>query len=135
MEQLIGSQSFFASIERQFGLHRINSLGFFIIVAWSLSPLGGQSSLRLLSTKPSLEAINTTVQYQSIEGFGNRSLFDMHMGERSWASYAPPFMTALQTALKYANEPRDLFGNLRTPDIDSIPSDNMIVNTSDWQDI
>jgi hypothetical protein len=120
LEQLIGSQSFFASIERQFGLRRINLVGLAIITAWALSPLGGQSSLRLLSTRPFPIAIDATIQYQSVEGFGERTLFDMHMEEYSWASYAVPFMTAFQTAFKYASEPRDLFGNLRIPDIKSV---------------
>jgi hypothetical protein len=125
LEQLIGSQSFFASIERQFGLRRINFLGLAIITAWVLSPLGGQSSLRLLSTRPLSIAIDATIQYQSVEGFGKRTSFDPHMEEYSWASYAAPFMTALQTALNYASEPRDLFGNPRIPDINSVVWEDM----------
>jgi hypothetical protein len=133
LEQLIGSQSFFASLERQFGLRRINLLGLAIVAAWVLSPLGGQSSLRLLSSRPFPIVINATMQYQSVEGFGKRTLFDIHMTETSWASYAPPFMTALQTALKYAGETRDLFGNLRIPDIYSVVPENMSSqNASGW---
>jgi hypothetical protein len=132
LEQLIGSQSFFASIERQFGLRHINLLGLAIITAWVLSPLGGQSSLRLLSTRPFSIAIDSTIQYQSVEGFGNRTLFDMHMDENFWSFYAAPFTTALQTAIKYVSEPRDLFGNPRIPDINSVAWENMYSqNTSD----
>jgi hypothetical protein len=125
LEQLIGSQSFFASIERQFGLRRINLLGLAIITAWVLSPLGGQSSLRLLSTRPFPIVIDATIQYQSVEGFGKRTLFDYDMDENLWSFYAAPFTTALQTAFKYASEPRDLFGNPRIPDINSVAWENM----------
>ncbi|XPS76255.1 hypothetical protein M3J09_008309 [Ascochyta lentis] len=63
LEQLIGSQSFFASIERQFGLRRIDFLGVAIIAAWLLSPLGDQASLRLSSTKPSVATFTTPIKY------------------------------------------------------------------------
>lgn len=42
------------------------------------------------------------------------------MEESRWLDYAPSYMTALQTAAQYIDEPRDLLGNVRVPDLESL---------------
>ncbi|KAH7385587.1 hypothetical protein DE146DRAFT_212907 [Phaeosphaeria sp. MPI-PUGE-AT-0046c] len=120
LEQLIGSQSFFASIERQVGLRRMDLLGVTIIAAWLLSPLGGQASLRLLSTSRSEMVIDATVYYHKVDTFANSTMLDPHMEEYNWARYAPLFMSTLQFARQNFNQSRDLFGNIRIPDMTSL---------------
>lgn len=120
LEQLIGSQSVFSSLERQFGLRRIDLLGATIIAAWLLSPLRGQASLRLLSTRISERHIEATVHYHAVDAFVNKSMLKPHMEEYNWPLYAPLFMSALQFARRNYNESRDLFGNIRIPDMASL---------------
>ncbi|KZM20786.1 hypothetical protein ST47_g8099 [Ascochyta rabiei] len=136
LEQLIGSQSFFASIERQFGMRRISFLGVAIIAAWLLSPVGGQSSLRLLSTTLSKTAVDGAVRYLPSETFRNDTLFGVAMAETTWGRYAPLYMTSLQTSRLTVNASRDLFGNVRIPDITSLDtaSDPTVV-VSDWRHV
>lgn len=117
-------------------MRQLNFLGVSILAAWLLSPLGGQSSLRLLSTKPSTTAISTPVKYLPVETFVNDTLFDAAMKEQAWDRYAPLFMTTLQTARLTVNESRDLFGNVRIPDITSLDaSSDPTAQVYDWRDI
>ncbi|KAF9690634.1 hypothetical protein EKO04_011473 [Ascochyta lentis] len=136
LEQLIGSQSFFASIERQFGMRRISFLGVAIVAAWLLSPVGGQSSLRLLSTTLSTTPVDAAVRYLPSETFVNDTLFGASMSETSWSRYAPLYMTSLQTSRLTVNASRDLFGNVRIPDITSLNTNSdPTAPVSDWRHV
>jgi hypothetical protein len=113
-------------------MRRVNLLSIVILTAWLLSPLGGQSSLRLLSTQPAIEIVNATVQYQSLKGFESHSMLSSYMLDK-WSSYVPIYMTALQTSRLNVDKPWDLFGNVRIPDIGSlIPSNEKDPATFEW---
>ena len=101
-------------------MRRINIAGLLIIIAWLLSPLGGQSSLRLLTIEPYQEVVNTTIKHHSVAGFANDTLLSETMEEYFWGSYAPIYMTALQTSRQIGQGPRDLFDNVRIPDLRSL---------------
>lgn len=101
-------------------MRRINMAGLLIIIAWLLSPLGGQSSLRLLTIEPYQEVVNTTIKHHSVAGFANDTLFGPTMEEYFWGSYAPIYMTALHTGRQIGQGPRDLFDNVRIPDLRSL---------------
>ncbi|KAF2658976.1 hypothetical protein K491DRAFT_689580 [Lophiostoma macrostomum CBS 122681] len=49
LEKLVGSQSLVSTVSSAFALRSFNALSIYLLLLWSLSPLGGQSSLRLLS--------------------------------------------------------------------------------------
>jgi hypothetical protein len=51
LEQLVGSQSVFGALMTQVVLQRFGLLSLGIIFVWAFSPLGGQASLRALSTE------------------------------------------------------------------------------------
>ncbi|KAJ8116306.1 hypothetical protein OPT61_g2253 [Boeremia exigua] len=122
VERLIGCQSLFSSFERQFAFRRVDILGMSILLAWLLSPLGGQASLRLLSTKPLLVNFQNIVQYYPIEGFGRQTQLSRDSVRRTaWPLYSPLYMTALLTSKKYFSLPMDLFDNVRIPDISQLP--------------
>ncbi|CAH0016895.1 unnamed protein product, partial [Clonostachys rhizophaga] len=125
LERLIGSQTLFSAIERQVLLRGQYVLGISIITIWALSPLGGQSALRLLTVSPEVSSTNTTIRYLPIAlsmdtimspAFGSRS------AERSWPQWGSVFMTAATTSYQYQNSSQDLFGNVRIPSLDSLPS-------------
>jgi hypothetical protein len=114
----MGRQSFFAGIERQFGLRRINILGVAIIVAWLLSPLGGQALLRLLSTELRETPILTPVGYHAFETHDNFThIVSSHLEEYYWQSYGPLFLTALQTARYNLEDATHFYGNVKVPDM------------------
>lgn len=91
-------------------------LGVAIVAAWLLSPMGGQSSLRLLSTRFALEVLNSTVKYLSFEGFAVQTTLNVHLLELDWIGLGPFYMTALQTSRLSHHRPRDMFGDVRFPD-------------------
>jgi hypothetical protein len=62
LEHVIGSQSLVAAVGHAITLHSLNFLTLGLLVIWTLSPLGGQSALRLV------HETNSTV-------FDNRSVF------------------------------------------------------------
>jgi hypothetical protein len=132
----MGSQSLFASVERQFALRYVNVLGIAIIATWLLSPLGGQASLRLLSTELSQSPIDTTVGYHSILSFPKYTVIQSDdLEEYYWTRYGPLFLAALQTSPVNGNESRDLFGNARIPDISSLGADTDATPLAlDWHD-
>ncbi len=91
-----------------------------ILLAWLLSPLGGQSSLRLLSTEPLfVESHNESVMYYPIEGYIRNMQLASSWG---WFLNAPIYTTALITAGSYLNSSMDMAGYVRVPRLASLPT-------------
>jgi hypothetical protein len=72
LEQLIGSRTFFGAYRTHFSLRSFNCLGLGLTLIWILSPLGGQSTSRLLSTR--LHSSSTPTQIQCLETRGSLNL-------------------------------------------------------------
>ncbi|KAH6621748.1 hypothetical protein C7974DRAFT_210334 [Boeremia exigua] len=109
IERLIGCHSLFTTFETQIGLRRLDLLGVSLLLVWMLSPLGGQASLRLLTTTPRTLDFNSTLLYYPIEAY---SAAPMILGSSDssvyWPFYASPYMTALQTSEQTINSSMDL---------------------------
>ncbi|KAL6399367.1 hypothetical protein AUP68_17913 [Ilyonectria robusta] len=58
LEQTFGSQSLAGALERLFSVRSQVSIGIVVLLTWTLSPLGGQSASRLLSTGESRAITN-----------------------------------------------------------------------------
>jgi hypothetical protein len=67
LEHLIGSQSLVATLGHAITLHSLNFITFGLLVLWALSPLGGQSALRLLDQANSTVIESHHVYYASID--------------------------------------------------------------------
>lgn len=63
LEQTFGSQSLAGALERLFSVRAQVPIGIVILLTWTLSPLGGQSASRLLSTWGSSTITNRTIYY------------------------------------------------------------------------
>ncbi|KAG6993750.1 hypothetical protein G7Y79_00051g086700 [Physcia stellaris] len=63
LEQLAGSQSLGAAVERFVLLRRFDTLGAIVVLLWFLSPLGSQMSLRLLEFTSVNNISQTSIQY------------------------------------------------------------------------
>ncbi|KAH6644427.1 hypothetical protein C7974DRAFT_371549 [Boeremia exigua] len=136
IERLVGCQSLFSTFERQFAFRRVDLLGFSLLVAWLLSPVGGQSSLRLLATEPLLVPVNSTVKYFPIEGYARQThLYNKDIAETAWPLFAPLYMTALLTSRQYLNLPMDQFGNIKIPDLFQLKSYSSSAPTDAWTEI
>jgi len=96
-------------------------LGLAIILIWSLSPIGGQSALRLLNTSPITISANSSVRYLAIEADINTSMGGADTSFEDWPSYGPTLITALRTTRKLQNSTQDLFGNVKIPVLPTSP--------------
>ncbi|KAF2142310.1 uncharacterized protein K452DRAFT_269877 [Aplosporella prunicola CBS 121167] len=132
LEQLIGCQSLFAAIERQVSLQRLDLLGFVVIILWCLSPIGGQSALRLLSTTTHMTNYNTTLKYLPIEA----SKFSW-MGSGTGSSFElTPFNALFTSSILTTKASRpsedlgmDIWGNVKIPSytlLDSSDTDSKL---------
>lgn len=119
MERLVGSQSVYSAIERQIGLRSLDKLGIFLILIWLLSPLGGQASLRILSTEPRTVIFNSTAQYFPVEGYTSSLIGVANSVTVSWPLYAPLYMTSLHGSRTHINSSMDQWEGIKIPDITS----------------
>ncbi|KAH7371443.1 hypothetical protein BKA66DRAFT_551697 [Pyrenochaeta sp. MPI-SDFR-AT-0127] len=67
LEHLIGSQSLVAALGRAISLHSPNLLTLGLLCLWALSPLGGQSALRLVSERNSTVLETRPVYYANAD--------------------------------------------------------------------
>lgn len=63
LEQTFGSQSFAAVAKQLFSIRTQKTLGVIILCTWIMSPLGGQSSSRMLSVESRTATANTPIYY------------------------------------------------------------------------
>ncbi|RSL56379.1 hypothetical protein CEP54_008849 [Fusarium duplospermum] len=118
VEQCLGSQTMAHAFTTQITLRAINFLGIFIVCLWTLSPLGSQASLRVISVLPSypstltqLTAHNTSMEYQ----FGNAN----GIAQASTRIVAPA-VASLMAASLLSGRNQDLWGNIRFPAIEPL---------------
>ena len=137
LEQLVGSQSLVGAITSALNLQNVSLWSFAIVLLWVLSPIGGQSSLRLVSFT---EASNSSQQliYAPVAGtthwFGGLiHLDDVQGGVNALIS------ASLLAPNETSNAPADTWGNPKIPVSDYIlnlkRNDSLHDNTSVWQDM
>jgi hypothetical protein len=63
LEQLIGSRTVFSTVTTRVSLRSLNVLGSALALLWALSPLGGQSALRVIDTGFKTLHSNSSVLY------------------------------------------------------------------------
>lgn len=114
LEQLIGSQSLASTLTWLIDLRYLHASRVAIVVMWSLSPLGGQSTLRLMSVEyTSLQ----NVQIVSYAMFDNHTSSILGSSDESEAHSAITayYSAALLGAHQNKREPADIWGNPKIP--------------------
>ncbi|KAH7088321.1 hypothetical protein FB567DRAFT_591727 [Paraphoma chrysanthemicola] len=133
LERLIGCQSISSTLERQITLRIVDALGVAILLAWLLSPVGGQASLRLLSTKPFTSDHTSSVRYYPMQEYPQRSyILSADLAQKKWPLYGPLYMTAVQTSRQSLLAPMDLYGYVKVPDIAYLNQGHDVVTSSDY---
>lgn len=124
LEQLMGCQSLFSALERQILLRCTNFMGFGITILWVLSPLGGQSALRLVARVPHMVSSTVAIRYLPTEISQSTYMGGSDLISEGWPSYAPIYMAALMTTQNQDSSATDLWGNVKIPTIDSLSTED-----------
>ncbi|PGH18212.1 hypothetical protein AJ79_00550 [Helicocarpus griseus UAMH5409] len=123
LEQLLGSSSVFGTFSTQVLMGSFNMLAVGLFVLWALSPLGGQSSLHIIRTVPSLTTASKDVSTFNTE---IPSPFD---AVRRPLSFIGPqlnglYVTSLMAPPNVKHSPVDIWGNLKVPLMSHLASDH-----------
>jgi len=116
LEQLTGSRTVFGAVHTQFHLGSYNLMGLALILIWIMSPIGGQSTSRLLGTNHHETNRSTLVHYTDTRG----SLFSTWLSLDGSNSYDVGLLSTVLSAsitapLVIKNSSLDLWGNVKIP--------------------
>lgn len=130
LEQLVGSQSLGAAVERFVLLGRFDILGATVVLFWFLSPLGSQMSLRLLGftsvniiSQTPILYFNTTTPAGSmnISSGPGWAVFDSPSGLQSARPSLTAFVNAnMLASTKVLKSPVDQWNNIKVPRLDAM---------------
>ncbi|CVL03946.1 uncharacterized protein FMAN_14915 [Fusarium mangiferae] len=119
LEQLIGSQNLATAIERIFVIRTNAVIGIIILTSWLLSPLGGQSSSRLLQDAKFDLVSNGTVYYADPA---------YQVSQSRWIDYrhsvGATYAASLLSSSKQKASPRDIWGLPKIPQLSHDRLDN-----------
>jgi hypothetical protein len=116
LEQLVGSQNISSTVERMVMLKRYGSLSVIIVLLWCLSPLGGQSSLRILSSTSLSLPLPSNVTYFNVDTNQMPPIYlaDFYLQ----ASMTGTFQASLLASEDVKKSPVDAWGNVKVPMLD-----------------
>lgn len=114
VEQFIGSQSVFGAIYTQLRLQLVDVTGIALILLWLISPLGGQASLRLLSTRSSAVITTTQIGFANLTNSSSQ-LFDDLQSRIYERTFNGLYTAGLIAPLDVKQSPQDPWGNLKIP--------------------
>lgn len=120
LEQLIGCQSLFSSLERQISLRSWSFVGFLLMFLWLLSPLGGQSALRLLDQESGVITSVDTFHYMNPNAIEDSLMMGASAINSGRATFTSIFLAALLSSTRYQNTSMDLWGNVKLPSYRSV---------------
>ena len=131
LEQLVGSSSLFSAMERQISLRGFSVVGYLLMIVWFLSPLGGQSALRLISQETKSIVSNGTVQYLNPDTVLDTNIATANAMNGARGVFGPIFLAALLSSSKYQDTAMDLWGNVRLPRFSSIEN----TTSDEWKHV
>jgi hypothetical protein len=129
---LASSTSLTSTIASQLQLRVFNFLGVALVTVWSLSPIGGQASVRIMTIRPKDTQITDTFPYMVNNGYlgAYQSADLMSQGQ---ASAGVVFVAALMGSPATKSSPLDLWGNVKIPRIESYEESGP-ANDEGWYD-
>ncbi|KAI9740386.1 MAG: hypothetical protein M1834_004966 [Cirrosporium novae-zelandiae] len=132
LEQLIGCQSLFSTVERQVLLHDYSILSISILLFWALSPLGGQAGLRLLGTVEGHATTNSSVRYLSALNQLNSAMQGAEAAERMAPSYVGPYLASIMSPETAQTSTMDIWGNVKIP---SMNHSTLAPDSEGWRSV
>ena len=121
LEQLHGSQNLLAALERAILLPGLGILSIGVVLLWMLSPIGGQSSLRVLSLSTHATPSTAEIYYFNTTGDDAYGAFSSGSGldtyERSLTALFQASLLSIQRTTG-----SDVWGNIKIPYLQYVPS-------------
>lgn len=102
-----------------------------MILLWTLSPLGGQLALRLLSKTPSIQTFDSTIRYLPMAASLESTMYGASGIDSAWPSYGPIFMASLMTSRGQNDSSQDLYGTVKIPSLDRLGSGH-VADIDSW---
>lgn len=113
LEQLLHSTSISSAFLTQIALRRLTPVGVALLILWSFSPIGGQASLRPLSTE-----IKDIADSSPVVCYMDPRNQTSSFGFEFSASPNPVYGSSLFSSPETKSSPRDNWGNVKIPYID-----------------
>ncbi|KAF2476429.1 uncharacterized protein BDR25DRAFT_277535 [Lindgomyces ingoldianus] len=120
LELLMASQSVWGTVESQLLMRRLTVVGANLLFLWSMSPLGGQASLRLLQKSPSSNFTVAPLRYLSTGPAGTAwAMSTTYVESNGKLTQVTPLYTAALLAPDTIKQgPEDTWGNVKIPRLD-----------------
>ncbi|ORY19853.1 hypothetical protein BCR34DRAFT_471577 [Clohesyomyces aquaticus] len=120
LELLMASQSVWGTVESQLLMRRLTLVGANLLFLWSMSPLGGQASLRLLEKSESSNYTSAALRYLSTGPAATAwSMETTYVEADGKLTQVNPFYTAALLAPNSIKKgPEDTWGNVKIPRLD-----------------
>ncbi|KAF2003835.1 hypothetical protein P154DRAFT_543619 [Amniculicola lignicola CBS 123094] len=121
LELLMASQSVWGTVESQLLLQRLTVVGVNLLFLWALSPLGGQSSLRLMNRTLRSSYESSKIRYVTTGPAGTMwGMATTYEDSRKFADASSLYSAALVAPLDNKLGPRDPWGNVKIPSFEAM---------------
>jgi hypothetical protein len=129
VEYLLGSRTVFGVISTPLRLQFLHYALPLLAILWTLSPLGGQASLRVISSGPKYSNVTYTVSY-----LDSLLPFRMRAGENSTISLTVSaiFIGALMVPKSSKEASQDIYGNLKIPLLEEVQKQPRQLGANGW---
>ncbi|KAE8375522.1 hypothetical protein BDV26DRAFT_283426 [Aspergillus bertholletiae] len=128
LEQLCGSSTFLSTLSTQFSLRAVNLLALFLVILWSISPLGSQSILRMVHIQPTTATRAVGVSYAN----DTRIATDWDYIRRTSSIGPTMYDSSLLSPNVVKQSPLDIWGGVKVP---LVGLGGSTPKTSDWIDL
>jgi hypothetical protein len=133
LDTLASSTSLTSTVTSQLQLRVLSVLGVALVAVWSLSPIGGQASVRIMTIGSKDTQVPDTFSYMTNNGYlGAYTPADMDQQGKSSAGVV--FVAALMGSAATKSSPLDLWGNVKIPRIEGY-EDAGPANDEGWYDV
>jgi hypothetical protein len=120
LEMLFASRTLWGTIESLFSLRRLTAVGIQLLLVWSLSPLGGQATLRALQRSVAVTRNQTELRYLYTGPYAAYLVPNVSVVERPVD--VDIFLSELGAPFFRKISARDAWGNVRVPRLEMLPA-------------
>lgn len=120
IEQFVGCQSLSAMIAIQARLRFVDLTGIALILMWLVSPIGGQASLRLLSTRIAMIDSAGQISFANLSATEAITFSAITQGSTYQTTMNGLYTISLLSPLSVKDSPQDPWGNLKIPTFETL---------------